>query len=434
MQYALRRRVYISCILAGLFMILSRLVWMQLRSYDMAWDSKTLFVFQNLSPDRIQGCPEKDLFQQLPLPVISPNTRANAFREFSPDLFLRVSIPFFCQTKSPSLVFFNWQWIMVVGIILASVFSSRILTGSWVIALLTGAALLSRGSLLAQIGLFSADLSLTCLHSLLLCCLIHFLRTASPVSAILSSLSLISGSFLSEGFLMISLLIPPCMPFFFQVLTLSKNSKDLHRSSEAPAGRIFQPARSPASDWFPEIYGRRSLILWWIITAFFSLAVGLIGLPQEKPLPMAFPALENSHIPLTKIPMLLKLWLQLNFSAFDFHYGLSLFFILVFKIKASERLRWKLDEPLHTFLTLTILTACGALLLDLPYLARLDWLPENLRLYPLEMPLIRPSLIYFANWSEPAILTLGIVCFYHMLKKKPGYFNILKKRKISGKV
>lgn len=401
-------------------MIMSRLVWMQLRSYDLIPDTKTLDAFLSLSTEEQQRCGGVDLFQKLALPyhITEPNSQTPE-SGLTPLRLYRHGLRFLCDSSSPYQQFINWQWLMIIATILASVFTSRILSGSWLLPALIAATLLSRGTFLAQIGSVSFELTLTCLFNVLLCCLIHFLRTGSHFSVIIGSMILITASGLSEIFLILSFTLPVALPFFPKILQTD------HKETPTPVQRksILLPVNRPARNWIPDHYNRSSFLNWWLLTCVFSSLFWMLCQISTHP---AFP-LGASSAP-DESPLLSSVALlsqQDSFMPLDIHYGLSLFCILLFRLRASRKNQWALHEAVQTFLILTAQMILLSLFSDLSFVNSPYTQTAIQESFSIQH--IFPAAVRFANWLEPVILSLGIVCFFHILKEGPKDLIILKK-------
>lgn len=426
MLHTFRKRLNFSFILIILFMILSRLVWMQLRTYELKWSHSLQNSYAILTHDDASACKNLAAIKRdfnLEVYETSLPSGAQNYSLQKPYLW---AMKYLCASPQPYQSFMNWQWLMVVLIILSSVFLSRILSGSWLVSLLIGATLLSRGSLLAQIGLFSGELTITCMISSLLCCMVHFLRTGSSPGVLASCFILSAGSGLSPGILFISLTILLYLPFKFRDFSTSSPHPSKRKSFLFSHTKIFGPIPGPLRAWIIKDRNSKFLLALWAGISIFSLAIFYSSLYYDvNDIANIFADRFSEHLNAETLLKIFEQWINLAFVSWDLHYAVSVIAILAAGISTSQKGHWALKETLYVFSTLSL----GLLIfsgLTTPVL--LSPFDTNFSSDTMPPGIPRPDLIYFANWLEPAILTLGIVCLYHMLKKSPEDLKALKKQ------
>lgn len=428
MLHTFRKRLNFSFMIIILFMILSRLVWMQLRTYELKWSQSLISAHATLTHKKSSVCKNitairKDFSLENYELYIAPEATDRTLQR--PYLW---AMKYLCHSSQPYQSFMNWQWLMVVLIILSSVFLSRILTSSWLISLLVGATLLSRGSLLAQIGLFSGELTITCMISCLLCCVVHFLRTGSSPGVLVSCFILLAGSALSPVFLFISLTILIYLPFKFRDFSPPDQRGVSQAARLFRHKKIFGPIQSPFRTWVVQDMNSTYLLGLWGALSILSFLIYCGSLQA------GFDEISGSFLnhlnmlpTISELPITLRQWGYLTFVSWDLHYSVSVIFIIVAGWTAIRKGHWALKETLYVFGFLSLALAMLSILTS-PFL--LSPVDKNFLLPGTQPYFPRPDLIYFANWLEPAILTLGIVCLYHMLKKSPGDLKALKKQNI----
>lgn len=107
-----------------------------------------------------------------------------------------------------SEIWISWNVAMVFVTLFFVLLIVRFLTSSWPIALFSGTVLMSRGAIMARVTWYSLDLTMSLIASAWFCCLAHHMRTASPTSLFLSWLSLLLGAALDPAFIFLGLLLP----------------------------------------------------------------------------------------------------------------------------------------------------------------------------------------------------------------------------------
>jgi len=176
-----------------LFMILSRLTWMQLRHYPIE-------MLGFLGPDILN-------FKHL------QNSEAR-----------------------------SWNINTIIVLFFFSAHAIRFLSGSWITALFATTVLMSRGVLLARVGWCSMDLTLSMLVLAWLTCVAHHLRTASHWSRYASWPILFLGSLLEPSFCAVGLVLP-----IYRFWIFLRRQKE---STEAiPRGNLLRTLPVSFSEW-----------------------------------------------------------------------------------------------------------------------------------------------------------------------------------------
>lgn len=154
-------------------MILMRLVWMQLRSYPVTIHPRaaiSIAAIESTSP--LVRSPTYSESRNMP-PLESP--------------LLRIATGALWETGAVAherFVRMN-QWL-VAGIALLSVLLTRFISGSWLFAMAVGAALMSRGRLIAAVGEVGTQLWLSAFVMMWLSNLAHFIRSGSSTPLVIS--------------------------------------------------------------------------------------------------------------------------------------------------------------------------------------------------------------------------------------------------------
>lgn len=177
-----------------LFMILSRLTWMQLRHYPIE-------MLGFLGPDILN-------FKHLQIP----------------------------EARS-------WNINTIIVLFFLSAHAVRFLSGSWLTALVATTVLMSRGVVLARVGWLSMDLTLSMLVVAWLTCLAHYLRTASNWSRYASWPILFAGSVLEPSFCVAGLLLA-----IYRFWITARNNT-LLRGEAIPRGNVLRTLPVTFEEW-----------------------------------------------------------------------------------------------------------------------------------------------------------------------------------------
>lgn len=390
-QYIGGIKIGLYCLM--LFMLLSRLVWIQIRQYDQ--------------PSQ----------QQLVEILASDSNHL---------------------TKEVTSFFFKHHVFVNQIALLATVFSSafmiRFISGSWLFALFSSNILLSRGSLITQIGFYETDLLIQMLLMFWLTGVAHFLRSGSFHIFCFSLLSLVLGFCLDE--LVIFMMLPmflllmllkssfllkdhptlanyrqkairkidrmlPSTDFvlntairkFSLVLetgsSFQRLSQYLSFSSEEQTSRLFSTLKEPFLVWFKTASDTKKLLK---MTCFFLLLCTLAIFFNETHLLPRY----------AKKEVLEKDWITIFLEPIDFHYGICLCLLFFNLIHASSKgLKGVFEMSWLIVSTFIILAISSFIVYTFFSQQHLSMLLSTHRI---------------AIWFEPIILSFGFAAFYHLIK------------------
>ncbi len=211
-----RWRVVIPVALLG--MIFMRLIWMQLRTYPFAEDSRAIMALEFLHDRLDERCRYVHYFPEGGATAQTPGSGINAVRKaesrqgltraWLTSVGYSVEGLFLCRQdwlEDRPVARLN-QWVFSVTVLLAALMT-RFVTSNWTVALAVGAMLLSRGRLLADLGAISTDGVMALLVTGWLAAGAHFLRTGATASLVGMGLSVAVLSFYDRS--MAVLCLPP---------------------------------------------------------------------------------------------------------------------------------------------------------------------------------------------------------------------------------
>lgn len=456
----------ISFALTLLVMILFRLVWMEIRQYRVTIEPKASFSLYILGNHISEKCSSS---QSLTYPVINPPATAEdlgaAYSYFSSTGYMAIGW-FACQfnyLSDDNITKFN-QWLLVFTV-LCLCLSVRFMTGSWVIALIAGVTIFSRGSILKELGKISIDPYHWSLVALWLCTASHYIRTGAKASFLaLSGIGffgvLIDPSWTSllisfPILLLGGFLIKEKLSTHFKMFLISKKNRqrqtrsllanyinpaskisDAHQLGETikqifglgmheikPAdmhyesnGHLLQSLQIPFALWinFKARWKNvlsRSLVYLVACVLFLFLAKTLIYYVSPE---STF--LLKMHTPSSASPAFLtwtKTWVAAYTSVFDAHLVVSLALIFLCGLQSPIKGAISFFEWSWLLLIVFSTTSVMGLLfdyIDSVYIA-------NLASEGIEAPKLNQ--ISFRNvihWFEPLILSSGIAAFYQLAK------------------
>ena len=167
-----RTEIRATLFFALLFMILSRIIWIELRHYPSYETELSAAVRTHLHANGIQ---------------CGSNPKKHTNLALAPSYPTRATFMFFsalCQTKHDDLstTMVRLNRIFLFATVLLAAFVSRFLAGSWLIALLAANIVLSRGALISQLGLVSLEPLMGLAVMMWATCLAHFVRSGSKTS------------------------------------------------------------------------------------------------------------------------------------------------------------------------------------------------------------------------------------------------------------
>lgn len=171
-----------------LVMILLRLVWIQIRQYQVQIEPTSAYAL--VIDDVIEKhCAESNHLESRKM-VARPGERACLYLNAPEDLqhlltrnngmASLLSVVFSNNISLANLLKMN-QWLLIGNAFLAALLA-RFLSGSWIVALISSTVILSRGSLVADVAIISMDRYLVFFTTFWFALLIHHLKTGSKVS------------------------------------------------------------------------------------------------------------------------------------------------------------------------------------------------------------------------------------------------------------
>ena len=194
-----------------IIMVLMRLVWMQLRSYQFQWDPRASLELTRLSANHERprcGNPKTAIESQFPKQEI--RHRDVPFESMGFQWFLR----YFCKNGDPHKNFFIKanQTVVIMVTILLCLFV-RFLTGSWIAALIAAVILMSRGRFIAFVGTVSPIHLTMLLSSFWFLFVCHFFRTGDDKSFFISFFWLLLLSLVDRSFIAGLVILPLFLGF-----------------------------------------------------------------------------------------------------------------------------------------------------------------------------------------------------------------------------
>lgn len=201
-------KVAIPLILLG--MILTRLVWMQIKPIQPTLDLKLHSQLENLPDPSSPVC-------QMPSPF-EPGLSTYAEPVYA---FLYDSFCQFSGYQGKTLVRWNQGALFLTVLFTAT--SIRILTSSWIIGLAVATTILSRGSIMNTLDRISIDSLIHLLTSLWFLFFSHYLRSASSVTLVASSIVALVSSLIEPS------LFGLCLTYFFVAILVLLIRNNWHR-------------------------------------------------------------------------------------------------------------------------------------------------------------------------------------------------------------
>ena len=413
-----RLSIFFACIL--LSMILSRLVWMQLRTYQMVPSFGVFSAFSYVSNDFQKNCRNNPKIAELfkPMREEAQFIDSKLLRWFMQPSFIIASKEI-CAKPDPIQFIVHMHWICLALIVLLGIFLARFLSSSWCLAIFVGATLMSRGALLALIGSYSEALPLTLLITLWFTCCIHYIRTLSNISLLTALVTTVLGSLITGSFIGLGL----AFPCFLYVLKNKTGhiqvSQAVSQPKKGSLARMFSPLRIGFRLWAgntPRL--RKQLKFFWLV-----LTASLITVQASyKSYQLLFDSKQGGNLfEILSIPTFrtfwsfLSNWLFAGLQTLDLH---SLFSIAIISMWAFSSYLGKMH--VYTKEAIVLFMVCFTIISGTTLLTGyLDFMileGSGLSSRAFSLSLMHPT--PFLVWLEPIILTLGIIGLYHMLKRK----------------
>lgn len=191
-------------------MIFMRLIWLQLRSFPLEYDLRTYANIESFAAERTEGCmiPEgfqKDL-RRSGLDTLDP--KLGVLDWFASKAHL-TWIGLGCkEAKFHPNVLMRFNQNLLIFTIFVAVLLGRFVTGGWLIPLVVGVVLLSRGRLIASIGFVTFQMLISTSLTVLVCTFVHYLRTGWRGSLLGFFLMVVATGLLEPGMLALGVAIP----------------------------------------------------------------------------------------------------------------------------------------------------------------------------------------------------------------------------------
>ncbi|MBC7532010.1 MAG: hypothetical protein H7318_10560 [Oligoflexus sp.] len=384
-----------AMITAFLFMILMRLVWMDMRSYVIVYPPEN-----HRSVADGAAC-QKESWARPSETSGRPN--------WGNSLLYRNMLKQACRSgvfSEGSFVRYNQGFLIIT--VLACMIFARIVTRSWIIALLVGLALFSRGRLIASSGQISGDHMIMFGLSLWAMFMAHWIRSGSRIILACIFLSVLWLMELEFGFVFLAL-----VPLIYALVVRSKRVRE----------------RPPVQD---------PILFWPRVQAFMALQNFTIASPEQPTGGIFRPLAQTYAIPLREEPIFKRfmkdygivsgvlLGLLLFFAAWKGYWGLRVVWQMA-KLSLWGQL-WAMPVDRDIILSgISILLAVGISSFVLPALRGLN-LSIVLGIILSTLGTLLIDHIYLPAeatgfwlapqvllWWEPLILALGVLGFYHGL-------------------
>ncbi|MBF0440610.1 MAG: hypothetical protein HQK54_01775 [Oligoflexales bacterium] len=448
-------------------MILTRLIWINLRSYPVIVDLRSLVSFEQIDNSERLSC-------KIPASILSIwhnyTPIKPPFKEGGDFKFAWLESPgfrYFCilgcrnGQLNPDVLIRKNQWILITTI-LFTVLMARMMTSSWIIALIVGASLLSRGRLIAAIGQLSIQNLFMFLMTVWMTFSIHFFKTASKVTFIFSYGVMILLGFYDISAWFLSLIIPFCivftyifkkniiLPTLMQLRYEQKLKRAYSKSGEIPslgkgniqrqfgmklrellkigltrnlsipnlneryeAGGLLRPIRIPFSLW---LYHRKRwtklLMASFVLSIFYlGIIIAWIAASYQGGLKDVFAGLSFKFL---FSPNWITEWFALWRGPVDTDIILSLLIIVLCAVQSPSSGLTSFWEFAWFILLSIVFMTIGAFVMDI---IDASYYMKQSTFYTNSYFLIhwgRSSLIFL--WMEPVILSAGILGLFNLFK------------------
>lgn len=460
------RRLRLAIPLILLCAILMRLVWMQLRSYTILQDARSLIAIESLVRDKESVCRyERSQPSDLRSSFAGTATKELGIRAWltSPGHVLLARLACHSGTLADRYALRMNQWLLVATVFMATLMA-RFLTSSWTVSLIVAGMLMSRGVLLADLGRISPDWILTFLVTAWMTSLAHYLRTGALVSLLGAVSTVVVAATFERGMVVLSLVPPLVFLFLFigrgylakpviqrlrqvnrRIRAIKTKAWEANEASaEGVFGRLAGGVRWALGMEFPvqnsigsvPSYGRGSLfrtlsvpfLLWiyhrrrWVrITTLWLIAgLGILFLVfwcynvVIDPQWLILQVLDADIFRFAQLPsFFLGFWSLSALERIDLHMLASFMMIVMCACQSPSAGLSAVMEASWIALTGFILIALASLTLDAIDAQLLERLPFAARrmLWTLAFG---PRA--FVLWFEPLILTFGVVGVYNLMK------------------
>ena len=451
--------------LALLGMVLTRLVWLQIRTYPTVVDTRAVIGMNALSDRLGMDCPNDHPY---PLVQMGDNLAAAEFvRTFVGSAGLLGLYSVGCRLEKlfdKSLAKLN-QWLFMAAVLMVTLMC-RFATSSWSIALAASAVMLSRGRLLGELGYISESSFLMLGFTSWMAGCAHFVRTGSYLSLGFILLSAFFAALLDRAFVGLFAVFPVLLiigyflrrklakPILKRLKKINRELREATRRKRHPSsknesilsralstarymvglefpvldqseykmpsyerGGIFKTIPIPFSLW---LYAQRRwlrLAIGWMLFSFIS--VGLIL--------AAYIWLVSPYGSVTSAQVLAQLdgslggdfvswrnsWVLAAISPFDTHLTVSLLVIVICALQSpADGLAgfWDLSWLLLISLIMVFFSAFAADFFDVMMIESL----ARLNIVDGLISSLKPRAVIV--WLEPVILGTGVCGVYNLMK------------------
>ena len=386
---------------ALLMMILVRLVWVQARTYPPS--GHTQFVLgRSVAP---AGC--------LPAAVDEGGSQSSVHALTSVPAARRLWARMSCRGGmfKPEIVVRNNQYLLF-GTVFASVLLVRIAARSWLVALIAGTILLSRGRLIAAVGDTSWEWLFTCLLTFWTANLAHFLRTGVRASLVsLSGWALLLAA-LDPAFGALGAAVPLAL----LVIPLLRRLRMFRGALQArelrhPSGPgLLRSLDSSFAVWASEAWRWREMII---------VSAALAALIAASAVALDHSGVAGAIVTARATPPAdwWRGWLASALRLVDLDVCVTLGVLGTAAFLPPTRGLPSFWELVWVVATAAVLIGTGVLLVDSVAVGPVaDWV--SISAYPL-VSLSRSSRMLL--WLEPALLSLGLVGIFNLGKIANSY-------------
>ncbi len=470
-------RLRVSVPLILLVVILMRLVWLQLRHYPLQYSVRGLAVSEVVKSLTGRDClgSRQLVYTASPVLAVSPDIiererlrpiRSLALKEVLAPMGYDALVYGVCrwgQQVDLQLVAVN-KLLLVASIFLATLMT-RFICSSWTVALIVAGMLLSRGRLQSSIGTLSPDYLAMFGFTLWLTALTHFLRTGALLSAFAALVGAVVATLADRSLVSLFLCFPVVLtmgylfrrqiarPVIRRLRIVSRRQRIIRglernqgsnwtavvegglisratRSVRWFLGMEFPPDKSPG--WrlnfnggglfrtleIPFLlwaYWRKRWLRWtwvWVFAGLFT-AVVFLALAALVVGPESLRQLENLLIRGAAGQVEAIVWWWQGLSFIDAHYAGSLLVILGCAAVSPAAGLPSFFEWTWLNLVTLVLVATAAFMSDLVDFQLLEGLLGYGDAEPWLLGL-GPRGVSF--WTEPVVLSFGVVGIYNLLK------------------
>ncbi len=442
-----------------LVMILMRLVWLQLRSYNLDGSYRGLVSVYYETKDTMGGCiPEQQqgggaLLSEFQL-MKDLQAKPKYQRVASPGF--QVLTRLLCshgQLVLRDFLRLN-QWVFLISIFFATCFV-RLLTRSWILAMATTTVLLSRGHLIANIGEISYDGVLMMLVTAWMAVLVHYFRSGARATLVFLSLIVIVGSMFDLVFVILplSLCVVLVLGFVLRryllqpvIARFRSEKKRIQTIIETGGIRLYEggvingavatilqwlvnrpkvPDESTRDIWQVEAKMRflgsltQPFALWvyqnrrWLkllAVAFGTIVTaGLVGMVVMR---HVYDIGGWRHVASAELWTWARDWLAGLLYPLDLHYAVCLTIIILCAVQSPALGLPNVFEATWVLIFAILFMATASLVLDLMDLTILNSIESSVGRWSI-LAWTRSTKVFV--WFEPTVLSFGLAGFYQLI-------------------